>query len=268
MGKFAMSTVEGTAMKHFGLAFGLLVSLLISSAIAQESIRLVNGEWEPYMSKSLKHGGLVSHIVSESFRLEGITVEWGWFPWKRGGTLVRKGEWDGGAVWSDAEERRQYFWFSDPVIDGNTVFFHLKSFDFDWNTIEDLMELRIGGTLEYAYGFEFDKAEQTGKLKVQRTTKDEYNLAKLLRGRIDIFPLELEIGYDMLLRLYSAETVDLLTHHPKPIKTIPYRVIFSKKIERNRHMIKLFNSGLRRLKESGKYDEFIAASRRGEYESD
>jgi len=41
--------------------------------------------------------------------------------------------------------------------------------------------------------------------------------------------------------------------------------MFSKKIERNKHMLKLFNKGLKRLKESGKYNQFLEESRRGEY---
>jgi len=40
-----------------------------------ETVRLTSGEWAPFTSEhTLKHNGLVSRIVRDSFALEGIDV--------------------------------------------------------------------------------------------------------------------------------------------------------------------------------------------------
>jgi len=63
-------------------AFSLLFALfcVATQVLAGETIRLANGEWVPYQSKSLKHCGAVSRIVTKAFASEGITVEYEYFP--------------------------------------------------------------------------------------------------------------------------------------------------------------------------------------------
>ena len=57
-------------------------------AVAEETIRITNGEWPPYMSKKLKHYGLASRITTEAFASQGVKVEYGFFPWARSKLLV------------------------------------------------------------------------------------------------------------------------------------------------------------------------------------
>ena len=50
----------------------LAVALLISwspGALAEsaKTIRLTNGEWQPYLSKDVPHHGFASHVVTEAF---------------------------------------------------------------------------------------------------------------------------------------------------------------------------------------------------------
>ncbi|MEH6344858.1 MAG: hypothetical protein V7785_07230 [Bermanella sp.] len=51
----------------------------------------------------------------------------------------------------------------------------------------------------------------------------------------------------------------------KYFRESPAYLILSKKIKGNQRMLKLFNKGLKRLKASGRYDQFFSQSRRGEY---
>jgi polar amino acid transport system substrate-binding protein len=246
----------------------LMILLFIStsaSVFAEETIRLTNGEWPPWLSKDLKHYGLASHIVTEAFALEGVKVEYGFFPWKRAYQIAERGEWDGTAIWSKAPEREERFYYSDPVLYGTLVFFHLKSYEFDWNTIEDLKGIKIGATLQYTYGKEFDNAAKAGVIKVDYMPTDEQNYNKLLLGRIDIFPMERDVGYNMLRKNLKPEQVKLFTHHPKPIRSTSFHLLLPKKLERSKRMLVLFNKGLKRLREMGKIDQFIASTIKGEY---
>ncbi len=78
----------------------LFITISTSTSIwAEETIRITNGEWPPSFSKDLKHGGVTSHVVPEAFALEGIKVEYGWFPWKRGLIMAKEGKWDAAIGW-------------------------------------------------------------------------------------------------------------------------------------------------------------------------
>lgn len=139
-------------MMRWVLVFGSVCALLAGLTTishAEEVVKLTNGEWPPFTSKDLKHYGVYSHIVSEAFALEGVTVEYGFFPWARGYNYVKEGNWDGSVTWAPTPDKEKDVWFSDQVFLHTKVFFHLKSFPFDWNTIEDLKGLQIGTTREY-----------------------------------------------------------------------------------------------------------------------
>ncbi len=107
----------------------IFVALSIPTiSFAEETIRLTNGDWAPYMSKNLKHYGITSHIVTEAYKLEGIKVKYGFFPWARGKLLAQDGKWDGATGWSYSDERAKHFLYSDSIMEFKVVFFHLKKF--------------------------------------------------------------------------------------------------------------------------------------------
>jgi len=243
----------------------LFLGLFPTAALAGETIRITNGEWSPYLSEKLKYYGVASRIVTEAFELEGTSVEYGFFPWKRALLLAQKGKWDGTVIWSHTKDRAKDFYYSDPVVKCKWVFFYLKTTSFDWKVIDDLRGFRIGGTLGYKYNPDFEAAEEAGRITVDRVPKDEQNFEKLIKGRIDIFVQDIDVGYEMLNNLFPKEKVCMFTHHPKPIKDTDFHLLLSKKAEKNREMLTLFNKGLRQLRESGKIEQYLKESRIGEY---
>lgn len=220
---------------------------------------------EALFSEKLKYYGVGSRIVTEAFAPEGIKTEYGFYPWKRALMLAREGTWDGAVGWESNPDREPYFYASGKVWEAPWVFFHLKTYPFDWKTFDDLKHIRIGGTLEYMYTTEFLNAERSGKITVERTSRDEQNFKKLLYGRIDIFPQLADVGHDQLQELFDPETVRLFTHHPVPFGKHSEQLLLSKKQERNRKLVKIFDNGLQKLKNSGRYEQYFEESRRGEY---
>jgi polar amino acid transport system substrate-binding protein len=243
----------------------LILGCGVAAAQTSKTIRLTNGEWQPYLSKDAPHHGFASHIVTEAFALVSVEVEYGFFPWKRSFKLAKEGTWDGSVVWVDSDERREHFLYSDAVVPSTFVFFHLKGSDFEWNSYEDLRGIRIGGTLEYAYSEEFDAAEKAGIIKTNRANNDEIGLKKLLKGRIEAFPGEVMVTYAQIRDTFSQEDAALFTHHPKAINEDPMYLLLGKKVAGNEAMRDLFNEGLKRLKGSGRYDQIIADALAGKY---
>lgn len=241
--------------------------LFFSSAIsaADTRIRITSGEWEPYLSEYSLEYGLASHIVSEAFRLEGISIEWGFFPWKRSYELARLGLWDASAVWWPTAESRKDFWISEPVVETSFVYFHLKNKPFDWEKVEDLQGLTIGITLGYDYGTAFMRAMQQGQIIVDANSQDELNYKKLLLGRIDVFPNDLLVGSAQIKNTFPPEIAAGFTHHPKEFERSTLSLILSKKTENGRFYLEKFNSGLEQLKQSGKLKQMFQDLHKGKY---
>ena len=226
----------------------LILGCGVAAAQTSKTIRLTNGEWQPYLSKDTLHYEYASHIVTEAFALVGVEVENCFFPWKRSFKLAKEGTWDGTVVWLYTDERREHFLYSQGVVQTKYAFFYLKGSDFDWNSYEGLRGIRIGGTLQYTYGEEFDAAEKAGIINTNRAPSDEIGLKKLLKGRIEAFPGEVKVTYAQIRDTFSQEDAALFTHHPKAINEAPMHLLLSKNVAGNEAMRDLFNEGLKRLK--------------------
>jgi len=225
---------------------------------AENIVRLANGEWPPYCSEELEHYGIGSRILTEAFALEGIEVEYGFFPWIRAYELAKTGEWDGSVPWLKTPEREIHFYYSDPIINCDFVFWHLKGFDFDWDTIEDLHGVTIGATRGYFYEEMFTKLEETGQVSIEWVSSDVSNFEKLLNGRIDLYVQDMQVGVSMLQKNFTPEGIQLLTYHPNPLRVDPLCLILSRKVVENERLITLLNRGLQRLRESGKIEMYLA----------
>ena len=249
---------------YLKLFFFIMIFLhaMVGAGFAEEKIRLCNGEWPPYFSQYLPHYGIGSRIVSEAFALEGVTVEYGFFPWKRALNNARDGRWDGVVGYEGNLERAQNFFASNTVWETPWVFFHLKTQPLFWEKLDDLASCRMGGTLAYMYTPEFLAAEKAGKLRVERVPSDEQNFKKLVVGRIDVFPQVLDAGYFQMRTLFDPATVQTITHHPKPFGVHREHLLLSKVSKRSVRLLETFNRGLLRLKESGRYDQYFAELRK------
>jgi len=245
----------------------LLVTLLFTTNLFAETIRITNGEWEPFLSNYSYQYGLDSHIVTEAFKLEGITVEWGFFPWQRAYQHAKDGNnWDASCCWWPDDETKNEFLASDAITTTSFVFFHLKSYDFEWKSLEDLQGIKIGVTAKYDYGQAFMAAIAAKTLDIEFTTKDQFNYKKLLAGRIQIFPNDPSVGSAQIRNSLSPEQANLLTYHPKEFGISTLHLIVSKDNKRNKYILDKFNSGLKKLKASGQFQQMLKDLDAGKYD--
>lgn len=242
----------------YALIFGVIMILLSYSHAHSEKTVLITGcEWPPYMSVGLDHYGYASRIASEAFSVQGIRMKLDFFPRKRSlyEANPRKG-WDGSILWFKSPAIEKDYYVSEPVVNTRFVFFHLKANPFVCNTIEDLKKYKIGGVLEHDYGEEFEKAEQSGFLRVERVPNDEQNLKKLIYGRIDAFIQDIDVGLALLGKL-SPDEAERITFIPKPLKSGPMCLILSKMTPENKDIIEAFDKGLKIIRSSGRYSEIM-----------
>ncbi len=244
----------------------LALALLPASLFAQDSIRITNGEWPPYLSEKLKHSGVISHVVTEAFAAESIKVNYGFFPWKRAFKNAQNGNWDASVVWSKNAEREKTFLYSDPIFSTETVFFFLKKKAVEFTTLEALGEkdLRLGATIGYSYTPEFEVLEKAGSLRVTRVVKDEQSLRKLLKGRLDLFIVEKNVGLTLINQLFT-EAEAATFGYTKAVADRPYFLIISKKCPNAKQLLQKFNAGLKKLNAAGKVEKMMGDSNKGVY---
>jgi len=245
---------------------GLLLAISFMGHAAEKVARLTPGAWKPFLSETTPHNGFTSHIITEAFAVEGYRVEYSFFPWARAYDQAKKGNFDGSAAWMDGQDRRENFYLTNPVSEAAYHFFYLTDNEFDWETLEDLRDIKIGATLEYTYTDEFVSAAKNKELDVNFVASDEINLKKLLKGRIKIFPGEVVVTYGQLRSLFPESTVKKFTHHPKPLTASPMHLLLSMKTDRAKELNDVFNSGLEKIKKNGTFDQIMADAVAGKYD--
>lgn len=232
---------------------------------AEETVYLTNGEWPPYYGEKLPHYGSDSHIVTQAFALAGVKVIYNFYPWARALYMSQLGKSDGGVGWGNGAGYQKDHYISEVTSTYSMVFFHRKDYSFDWKTYNDLKGLRVGLTIAYDYPEQLKTMEAQGEIKAERVPQDEQNFRKLLAGRIDIFPNDVLVGASQMKQIFTPEQTAQITSHSIALKTGTLHLILSKKKERNARLIKLFDEGLKRLKQNGTYDAIQRAVKRGEY---
>lgn len=213
-------------------------------------VRISNGDWAPFMGEKLPHHGFVSRIVAEAFALEGLQVDYSFYPWARAFAIAQQGDVDASIGWYRTPEREKDFWFSEPVFLESQVLFHLKERPLVWKKLDDLKGKRIGATIGYTYGAEFQAMEETQAIRVERTPSDAQNLEKLLRGRVDAVVISQAVGA-RLVKGMGPDRASLITFHPTPVNAGTLHVIFPKKSAASQDLLKQFDRGLKKLKASG-----------------
>lgn len=257
------------------ILFLLLLLFPFYAFSASDEVYLGNGEWPPYLSEKMESHGLGSKIVTKAFENVGIHVNYSFYPWGRAYELGKKGKLgnkkqvccDGTLLWRGTPEREQDFYISDPVIESGYVFFSLKKlknkqgiyFDrLQWEHISDLKEFTIGRSLNYVYGDEFKQLEDNKIIHTLQSATDLKNLKGLLNNEIQIFPLPLVVGLNMINENFNKFERERLTFNPKEFALEPLCLLLSKTDPRNAKRIQLFNEGLKKLKESGEYNKIYS----------
>lgn len=245
----------------------LLGMILFTTNVLAETIRITSGEWEPYLSSYNYQYGFDSHIVTEAFKLEGVTVEWGFFPWQRAYQYAKDGnDWDASCCWWPDDKIKKEFLVSDVITTTSLVFFHLTSYNFHWSSLQDLKGIKIGGTSKYNYGKEFMDAVDAKEINVEFVTKDEFNYKKLLAGRIQIFLNDPSVGNAQIKNYLSPDEADLLTYNPKKFGVNTLHFIININNKRSNYFLDKFNAGMKKLKASGRYQQMLKDFEDGKYD--
>jgi polar amino acid transport system substrate-binding protein len=244
-----------------------LIPLTFSNlAFAQKNIKITVGEWPPYISQGQKYNGVISHIMIDIFKELGIDASFHFLPWSRAYADTAKGLYAATGVWMHKTDREKDFIYSNAVLTEKFVFFHKKTFKFDWTTINDLKDLTIGGISASSYGPILDKALTQGELSMSRVTRPQQNFKMLLHNRIDIFPFEINVGQAEQKEHLTLIEQEEITHHPKAYLNNESFVLFPKRLQGSIELQMKFNKQLKKFREDGRYESYFNNFKQGFYD--
>ncbi len=266
----------------------VLLALLFSfQSMSKNSVKIAAGDWPPFLKKKgLAHMGVGAHIVTKSFEKVGVKVKFKFLPWAKGMTEAKRGKKvDGAILWLKKPEREEIFEYSNKVMAETNVFFHLKNKPFKCSSSGKLLgdacmkeiasrKIKVGGIFKFSYSDSFDKAvgkvgdtDDTSKAIIKsfkRERKSILNFKKLLKGKIDIYPQEINVGY-YELNNELKKNASKVTHFEVPLQENPSYLIMPKKNSYSAGVVAKFNKGLKALRDSGEYAKMLALDKAGGY---
>jgi len=232
----------------------LMVFTCLSVSVSAQTIKLATGEWAPYTSSSDPNGKVAEIVVKEAFAQVGVTVTFEHFPWVRAYKAVIEGSHHGTFPWYATDKRKQETFYSkSSILDDTEVFFKKRNSNFDWKTLEDLKKYKIGGIIGYSH---IDRFKAAG-VKFAGVKNEKLNFQKLLSDRIDSFPASKLVGYYLLKNEFKEAELSQITHVEQPLSEAGMYVLFSRKMPDYEALAEKFDQGLKKLKNSGRYEEIL-----------
>ncbi len=250
------------------ILFAIFIVIIFSSSRSMsETITVATGEYAPYSGYTLYKNGFVCHVISESFKRVGYSVNFSFFPWKRAYLEAKEGKYHATSPWVTNPKRLLYFHYSQPIYRSKALLYHLKSKPIPpWESLSDLKPYRFGATRGYTYIKEFWDLHASGVLNVEVTNTDEANLNKLLFDRIDIFPINEMVAIDLINKHFSASSQrSKFAVSSKPLSNFPGSILFPRKLKDSKKRLDDFNKGLNIIKKDGTYDKMHKDMLAGKY---
>ncbi len=225
-----------------------------SSFALPEQITLATGEWAPYTSTKLPGQGFATEIVSAIATEMGFELNVKFFPWSRAKKMVERNKVIGSFPWAVNDERKKKYNLSNNFFNANTKFFYYdnKMKDVAWTRFDDLKEYKIGAVQDYSSR----EIIQKNGLKVRTIPNEKSGFKLLFAGKIDLFPSVDLVGLEILKNLFPKKAANFGVLE-KNLSQEGFSVMCSKTHPDSLKFIKMFNDGLKRIKEKGIYKQIL-----------
>jgi polar amino acid transport system substrate-binding protein len=213
-------------------------------------ITLATGEWAPYTSRKLDGYGTFSRKVTAVIREMGMKPVYDFYPWRRCYQSVIKGRIWGAFPYSRTQQREQEVWYSDPLSYSKSLFFYYQKEgedkSFEYSDLSELNKWRVGGVRGYFY----EEWLKEAGVAVDYANSEVAAMEKLRRGRIDLMPMNEQVGWTIVRRHFPDEAANFKTVS-RPLSVDPLHVIVSKTHPGSRELLHRFNAALARCRDRG-----------------
>jgi polar amino acid transport system substrate-binding protein len=228
--------------------------------IDMRKLVLAADNWLPYYGDNLTNFGPLAEIINEAFKRVDYQVQIDFMPWSNLLDKVRKGKYDGGFTASYTLQKKEGYFFSNPIARSSPIVF-LKRRDAHvvYNRIEDLHDYRIGVVRDFVYEPGFDNTPGLQRIVANSA---EVNIHNLLKGRLDLVIIDQAHARYLLDRMSPDESnklefIDLYPSEKEAETRQDLHLIISKEsVEAEQIMID-FNHGLKQIKEDETFNKIL-----------
>ena len=235
---------------------------------AHRKLRVVCEQWEPFeYHDGERPRGINVEVTDRIMRRLNVPYEIRIYPWSRAWMMIEKGDAEAVLSVSYNENREQSLFYTpeqrafaktgamppDYLWISEYVFFVMKkrAHRLKFESYEQIRKdgCRVGTNRDYSYHPSFLEA----KLGCRVYSGTEEGLRGLVRGEIDLYPMDRIVGTATLAAMGLAESVTFL---PNPMFRKPYLASFSRcsDFPALEQVMYAFYAELRRMRESGEYD--------------
>lgn len=220
-------------------------------------INLTAQYYPPYINGE-NNDAFLTRIVLAAFKLANVEVSQSEVPNNRAISGVTQGLYEGSYGWGYTEERASKLLYSaKPIFSLRIVFFQRVNEDYSWEKLSDLHSHTIGAVQGNFYSDEFTRLQNRAELTVDYAPSDVSNFRKLLTGRVDLLPIDLETGNYILQKHFRAEERHKLVAQSKALSVVPVYVVINKNLPRAKELMQRFDMGFQQLSDSGQLAKII-----------
>lgn len=219
-------------------------------------MQIVTSEYPPFeYSEDNRITGTDTHVIRQVVEAMGYQPRIELLPWIRAEAKARRGEADMIYSLTYSDARAAFYHFTDPINQVQDVFFALRDANLEWQTMDDLNDLRVGISASYSYAPELMDWIEGHPANVTRVSHEQpelISLKMLVHRRIDLFICE-QSACEYLLEKYGDEEPGFA--RVRPLTGIvgesrSFRAAFSRQNPKGEALRDRFNRALRELKPS------------------
>ena len=220
-------------------------------ASPSEPLRVTAGEFRPFTSQDLPHGGFVTALVERAFVLAGRTVAVDWLPWNRGYSETVKGRYAGTFPYIRTKDRERDLLYSEPLYKSQGYLYSRKDHRVRAATVERTPGLIIAVPLGFSGGSKLDPLIRSGRLQIVQPLDLARAFEMVSLGRADFLSND-QLPADPYLKTFPDVVKD-----DEPIDEAELFFVVPKSRPDAAEVLELFNTGLRKLRLSGEYASLV-----------
>jgi len=223
------------------------------------AIRIRADSWMPFNGDpAAAQPGYVVDFLREVFEPQGIKVDYQIMPWAAAVKAAEAGEIDG-IIGANKKEAENLVTGSEAIAEPQFALFVRKDNPWKYESLRSLSGVRLGAIEGYSYWNSLDgyiKKSTPPALKIYTgDTPLAEAMVDLAAGQIDV------MAESVLVFIWTAKSTgrkfsDFRIAYSETAE--PLYVAFSKN-ERGRKYARIFDLGIRKLKESGRFDAILSS---------
>lgn len=240
----------------------LLAALMLAAAagpgraaLIDTGLDLVTGnDYAPFTGETLPGGGMLTELVLGAFRVVGLGYEVRFMPWKRGYDGVVGGKYLGGFPYVRTPEREAEVLFSDPLIEVRQLVYLSTRTPMDFRSPQDFKGRSVCAPVGYALPAELAALVARGELTRESPADLPACVRMVAADRVDAFVIDEFTGQAAVASLVAGRDIRIAE---RPYARVGQHLILSRANPDAAAVLAAFNSGLKKLKESGAFDEIV-----------